>query len=194
MEEKTMKGIRAAVCPGETVGASQNQGRRPDIVIAACPNLKCAKVLIDPFHIINGAPAIRLGWRYHLEALRDGRDHLLWASSIWGDKEVETESGVTIREGEVLELFCPECGQVFPTRAYCECQAKMVELRVRKGTDEWDGSIWVCARRRCFGHKKVRAEEYRAVQQAAAGLEWMCGGGSQREQAALRVAEANRPR
>lgn len=175
-------------------GASRGREERRDIIIAVCPNLACGFDLIDPSYVINGVPALRFGWRYHNEAVQEGGDHLLHVSSIWDDHTVEPEKGMEIREGEVLDLFCPFCRQSFPTRAYCDCQAKMVEVGVRKEMDEWAGSLLVCARRRCPGHKKVRADEHRAVQQAAAGLEWMSGGGRHGDEAALRVVAARRQR
>jgi hypothetical protein len=117
------------------------------------------------------APAIKFGWRYFMPELRDG-DHVLHVSAIWDDHTLVSD--VPIEKGRVLDLFCPFCKEQFPSRTYCECNARMVEIRTRRGPTDWGDSILICARRGCPGHKKIRLDSY----VASASLQFMCGVGN----------------
>ncbi len=157
-------------CPG-----CERMGGHGQIIIAACPHPKCGATLLGIEPLIKGQPSIKLGWRYTREELRDGKNHELYVSSQWGDHTSFPGLGDTVAEGEVLDLFCPVCGQEFPTVAYCDCRAKMVFIRGRYMNGGQDGFIEVCARRGCPEHRKGRPDERRAVSMAAAGLQSMCG-------------------
>ncbi len=146
-------------------------GQQGNIIIAACPLPACGIGLVDPVREIDGHPAIKIGWRYMNEALRDG-DHVLHVSAAWGGRTVRSEP--EIREGEVLDLFCPWCGASLPTVAYCTCNAKMVGIKSLYVRDGSSGMIQVCSRRGCPEHKKVSVEEVMAMR----GLEWMMRGGN----------------
>jgi hypothetical protein len=158
------------------------------MVIAACPNSACGLGLLDVAHCIKGMPAVKIGWRYTDEKLRDGKDHKLFVSAIWGDHTIHSD--VDIVNGRVLDLFCPFCKQEFPKVAHCVCNAKMVAIKSRYVHDGKDGLIQVCARRGCPEHRKIRQDEVAAV----AGLQAMCGGMRGMDAAALRVIETGRQR
>jgi hypothetical protein len=147
-----------------------NSGRRAVTVV--CPNLTCGMVLNNPMVVMGSppVPAIKLGWRYFSPDVGDKNPHILHVSSVWGDHTLISDT--PIRDGEVLDLFCPFCGQSFPTKAHCDCNARMVMLLTQQGESQWSDSVLICARRGCPGHRTVRLEDYRA----AAGLQVMCGG------------------
>jgi hypothetical protein len=145
-------------------------GRHGQIVIAACPHPKCGASLLGIEPMIHGQPSIMIGWRYTNEKLRDGKDHRLYVSSMWGDIASFPGLGDSVKDGEVLDLFCPFCGQEFPKVAYCDhCRAKIVLIRARHMNNGEDGFIEVCARRKCPQHRKERPDERRAAVAAKRG-------------------------
>ncbi len=192
------RGREAMICPvhGEAREARpeglycshcDRMGRHGHVVIAACSNKKCGEVLLDIRHFISGFPAIKLGWRCTDETLRDGKDHALHVSAVWGDHTIHSDTEIV--PGTVLDLFCLHCGAAFPTAAYCiECRAKMVKIPARHMHDGKDGAVEICSRRLCLQHRKVRPEERAAV----AGLQFMCGGGRQIDEAVMRAVAAER--
>lgn len=154
----------------------ERMGQHGQIIIAACPHPKCGVTLLGIDPLIKGQPSIKIGWRYTKEELRDNSRHLLFVSPMWGDHTSFPGAGDYVTEGEVLDLFCPFCGQAFPTVSYCgHCRAKMVLIRTRYMNNGQDGFIEVCSRRGCPEHRKGRPDERRAVLTAAAGLQFMCG-------------------
>ena len=154
----------------------ERMGRHGQIIVPACSNPKCGAILLGTEPLIKGQPSIRIGWRYAEEKLRDGKPHDLYVSPLWGDHTSFPGLGDSVKDGEVLDLFCPFCGQGFPTVAYCDlCRAKTVLIRARYMNGGQDGFIEVCARRGCPEHRKGRPDERRAVSMAAAGLQSMCG-------------------
>lgn len=150
-------------------------GRHGQIIVPACLNPQCRSILLVVGVLIKGQPAAKFGWRYTREELRDGKLHELYVSPLWGDHTSFPGLGDTVLDGEVLDLFCPICGQEFPIAAYCECRAKMAMIPALYMNDGADGFIEVCARRGCPGHRKQRPDERRAALAAAAGLQFMCG-------------------
>jgi hypothetical protein len=160
----------------------ERMGQHGQVVIAACPHSACGLGLLDITHCINGMPSVKIGWRYTEEGLRDGQDHILYVSSIWGDHTIHSDA--EIKNGAVLDLFCPFCGREFPKVAHCSCNAKMVVVRSCYANAGGDELIQVCARKGCPEHRKIRRDEMAAV----AGLQVMCGGGRAMDAAAMRVA------
>jgi hypothetical protein len=163
----------------------ERMGQHGQVVIAACPIPACGLGLLDVIHCISGLPSIKIGWRYTDETKRDGQNHVLYVSAVWGDHT--THSDVEIANGAVLDLFCPFCGREFPKVAHClTCNAKMVALRSRYANAGNDGFIQVCARKGCPEHRKLRMEDM----VSSAGLQEMCRGGRIMNDAALRAANA----
>jgi hypothetical protein len=183
--DRRVEGVR--VCQGGGGELSQESSERRNIIIAVCPNLTCGKELNDHNVTIGNppVPVIRLGWRYFMPELRNG-DHALHVSAIWDDHTLVSD--VPIEKGRVLDLFCPFCKEQFPSRTYCECNARMVEIRTRRGPTDWGDSILVCARRGCPGHKKVPL----GAHMGSAGLQFMCGAGRTVDAAVMRAAGATR--
>lgn len=153
----------------------ERMGQHGQIIVPACPNPECGVTLLVIEPLIKGQPSIKLGWRYAKEELRDGKPHLLYVSPQWGDPASFPGLGDTVLDGEVLDLFCPCCGQEFPTVAYCECLAKVAQIPALYMIGGNDGFIEVCSRRKCQYHRKGRPEERRAAVAAVAGLQFMCG-------------------
>ncbi|MBI5071953.1 hypothetical protein HZB93_03645 [Candidatus Falkowbacteria bacterium] len=155
-------------------------GRHGHVVVAAC--LNCGSVLLDIGHFMSCYPSIVLGWRCTEERLRDGREHVLHVSAVWGDHAVHPDADIV--PGSVLNLFCPRCKAEFPRVSYCnECRAKVVRIGARHMYDGRDGFIEVCARWGCPQHRKVSPDESAAV----AGPQVMCGGGRHMDIAAMRA-------
>lgn len=103
-----------------------------------CP--RCNHSLMDPRHLIDGHPSIRV-------TVACGREHgWMRLSSLYGSYEVETEHAVPI--DSIILFFCPHCHTELRSPTICpECAAPMVPLMVRGG-----GVVQICARRGCKGH------------------------------------------
>jgi len=101
---------------------------------------KCNHSLMDPNHLIDGYPAIRVtasflnnhGW--------------LTLSSLYGSYNVSSE--FHIPEDVVLNIFCPYCHFEMKGASNCaECGTIMVPMIVRGG-----GIVQICPRKGCKGH------------------------------------------
>lgn len=74
-----------------------------------------------------------------------GKLHL---SAIWGNYAHSIE-GVTVAQGEVIEMACPFCNESLKSEGICEdCGATMTMFGVSKGF------IKICNRRGCKMHLK----------------------------------------
>lgn len=112
--------------------------RRVFPVEVGCP--RCNHSLMDPGHLIDGRPSIRVTASY-------GHAHgWLRLSSLYGSYNVDSEYDVP--KDAVVNFFCPHCHAELRGAAACpECGAPMVPMLVRGG-----GVVQICARRGCKGH------------------------------------------
>ena len=103
-----------------------------------CP--RCNHSLMDPHHLIDGHPAIRV-------TVSHGHTHgWLRLSSLYGSYKVEAEHEAP--KDAVVNFFCPHCHAELRGAAACpECGAPMVPMIVRDG-----GVVQICSRRGCKGH------------------------------------------
>jgi len=103
-----------------------------------CP--RCNHSLMDPLHLIDGQPAIRV-------TVSHGHTHgWLRLSSLYGSYNVEAEHEAP--KDAVVNFFCPHCHAELRGAAACpECGAPMVPMVVRGG-----GVVQICSRRGCKGH------------------------------------------
>lgn len=103
-----------------------------------CP--RCNHSLMDPHHLVDGHPAIRVTIAY-------GQEHgWLLLSSLYGSYTVE--SGGEIPVDTVVNLFCPHCHTELTGASNCAvCDAPMVPMIVRGG-----GMVQICSRRGCKSH------------------------------------------
>jgi len=100
-----------------------------------CP--VCKKSLMDPYHVINGKPSIRL------EIKIDGKMENLRLCAYYGCFDHETR--IEIPKGEILDFYCPNCQEELISTHKCEeCGAPMVPLALEKG-----GRIYICSRMGC---------------------------------------------
>jgi len=101
---------------------------------------RCNHSLMDPDHLIDGAPSIRL-------TVSSERQHgWLRLSALYGSFAVESEFG--IRTDTIIDFFCPHCHADLQSPSRCPiCRAPMVTLLVRAG-----GVLQICSRRGCKGH------------------------------------------
>jgi NADH-quinone oxidoreductase subunit E len=101
---------------------------------------RCNHSLMDPRHVIEGYPSIRVTVSF-------GRKHgWLALSSLYGSYKVASE--YEIPTDEVVHVFCPHCHAEMIGGGKCsECGAPMVPMIVRGG-----GVVQICARKGCRGH------------------------------------------
>ena len=101
---------------------------------------RCNHSLMDPNHLIDGSPSIRVTVSFE-------RKHgWLRLSSLYGSFAVESE--YPIRTDDVVDFFCPHCHAELGGASTCPlCGAPMVSMIVRAG-----GIVQICSRRGCKGH------------------------------------------
>jgi hypothetical protein len=101
---------------------------------------RCNHSLMDPRHIIDGHPSIRVTVSF-------GNKHgWLALSCLYGS--YKTTSEYAIPQDQIVHIFCPHCHAELIGGGRCtECQAPMVPMIVRGG-----GVVQICSRRGCKGH------------------------------------------
>lgn len=101
---------------------------------------RCNHSLMDPRHVIDGHPSIRV-------TVSSGNKHgWLALSSLYGSYKVSSE--YEIPTDEIVHMFCPHCHAELIGGGRCsDCGAPMVPMIVRGG-----GVVQICARRGCRGH------------------------------------------
>jgi len=101
---------------------------------------RCNHSLLDPRHVIDGHPSIRVTVSF------GDRHGWLALSSLYGSYKVTSEYEIPI--DEILQMFCPHCHAELIGGGKCsDCGAPMVPMIVRGG-----GVVQICARRGCRGH------------------------------------------
>jgi (2Fe-2S) ferredoxin len=112
--------------------------RRVYLLTVSCS--RCNHSLMDPDHLIDGSPSIRVTVSFE-------RKHgWLRLSSLYGSFAVESE--YLIRTDEIVHFFCPHCHAELKGASTCPlCNAPMVSMIVRAG-----GIVQICSRRGCKGH------------------------------------------
>ena len=101
---------------------------------------RCNHSLMDPNHLIDGQPSVRV-------TISFGRKHgWLRLSSLYGSYTFESEYETPM--DTVANFFCPHCHAELQTSAACPiCGASMVAMIVRGG-----GTVQICSRRGCRHH------------------------------------------
>lgn len=101
---------------------------------------RCNHSLMDPRHLIDGHPSIRVTVSF-------GSKHgWLALSSLYGSYKVASE--YEISTDEIVHMFCPHCHAELLGGGKCsDCGAPMVPMIVRGG-----GVVQICSRRGCRGH------------------------------------------
>jgi NADH-quinone oxidoreductase subunit E len=119
-------------------GAGVRQDYHIFPVEVSCP--KCNHSLMDPNHIIEDYPAIRV------TAAFGDKHGWLELSSMYGSYKVFSEH--EIPPDMVIHFFCPHCHAELTGASPCHtCGAPMVPMLVRGG-----GIVQICSRRGCKGH------------------------------------------
>ncbi len=111
---------------------------RDFILTVSCS--RCNHSLMDPNHLIDGSPSVRVTVSFE-------RKHGWFRlSSLYGSFTVESEYPIPM--DTVLDFFCPHCHAELKSASSCPlCSAPMVSMIVRGG-----GMVQICARRGCKGH------------------------------------------
>lgn len=111
---------------------------REFILTVSCS--RCNHSLMDPNHLIDGSPSVRVTVSFE-------RKHgWLRLSSLYGSFTVESEYGIPM--DTVLDFFCPHCHTELTGASSCPvCGAPMISMIIRAG-----GIVQICARRGCKGH------------------------------------------
>jgi NADH-quinone oxidoreductase subunit E len=101
---------------------------------------RCNHSLMDPRHLIDGQPSIRVTMSF-------GTKHgWLTLSSLYGSYNVSSE--YEIPPDTIVHFFCPHCHAELIGGSVCsDCGAPMVPMIVRGG-----GVVQICSRRGCKGH------------------------------------------
>jgi len=127
--DKTMRGLDRIVIKGD---------RRIFPLIVNCP--RCNHSLMDPRHLIDGYPSIRV------TASFKGDHGWLRLSSLYGSYELEAEHEIPM--DTVVNFFCPHCHAELVSALNCtECGAPMVPMTISGG-----GIGQICSRRGCKNH------------------------------------------
>ncbi len=101
---------------------------------------RCNHSLMDPRHIIDGHPPIRITVSF------EDKHGWMTLSSLYGSYQVDCE--YTIPPDTIVHVFCPHCHAELIGGAKCpECAAPMIPMIVRGG-----GVVQICSRRGCKGH------------------------------------------
>jgi NADH-quinone oxidoreductase subunit E len=107
-------------------------------VEVSCP--RCNHTLMDPAHLVDGYPSIRVTVSY------EDVHGWLRLSSLYGS--YTAESGSEIPMGTVAHFFCPHCHAELIGASNCAvCEAPMVPMVVRGGA-----IVQICSRRGCKSH------------------------------------------
>jgi NADH-quinone oxidoreductase subunit E len=103
-----------------------------------CPH--CNHSLLDPNHLIDDAPSVRLTVSF-------GRKHgWLRLSSLYGSYSIESEYEIPI--DTIVNFFCPHCHTELIGASSCPlCNAPMVPMIIYGG-----GMVQICSRRGCKNH------------------------------------------
>jgi len=101
---------------------------------------RCNHSLMDPDHLLDGYPSIRV-------TISFGHQHgWLRLSSLYGSYTVESQHELPMNV--LFSFFCPNCHAELVGASSCpECAAPMVPMIVRGG-----GIVQICSRRGCKGH------------------------------------------
>jgi NADH:ubiquinone oxidoreductase subunit E len=100
----------------------------------------CKKSLMDPGHLIDGRPSVRLTATYA------GEQGMVRFSSLYGSYAVEYD--LDIPNDAATDFSCPHCGGALRGEASCpECDYAMVPMLVDGG-----GLVQICTKRSCKGH------------------------------------------
>ena len=82
---------------------------------------------------------------------------LIALSPIWGDKARITMD-IELKEGELYNLYCPECDTKLPVYSNCTCDGSLIALFLTPKKDFTD-CICVCNRSGCHKSFIKKAEE-----------------------------------
>lgn len=83
-----------------------------------------------------------------LVRVRKGADEGLVAlSPVYGDKS-RISLGMHLEKGDILGLFCPECGVPLPTYDECSCGGDVIALFTRPSQD-YGNCVGICNRVGC---------------------------------------------
>lgn len=102
---------------------------------------RCNHSLMEPDHLIDGCPSIRVTVSF------DRKHGWLRLSSLYGSYTLESEYEIPMNT--LVDVFCPHCHADLKGASNCpDCGAPMVSMIVRGG-----GIVQVCSRRGCKGHR-----------------------------------------
>lgn len=101
---------------------------------------RCNHGLMDPKHLVDGYPSIRVTISFE-------RKHgWLLLSSLYGSYNIASEYEIPM--DSVIHFFCPHChAELIGASSCSECGASMVPMIVRGGA-----VVQICSRRGCKGH------------------------------------------
>jgi hypothetical protein len=100
----------------------------------------CRKSLEDDKVLLDDLPSVKT------KVISEGGEGYVYLSSTYGNFHVKTD--IPLKDGEVVEFYCPYCGESLKTTENCEvCFAPMIRVDIDAG-----GRIDFCARKGCENH------------------------------------------
>jgi NADH-quinone oxidoreductase subunit E len=137
VKKKTVKEILTRTREGlDKIELSSDQRVFP--LEVHCP--RCNHSLMDPKHLIDGYPAVRV------TITCEGQHGWMTLSSLYGSYNVASE--FVIPPDCIAQFFCPYCHSELIGISNCPlCNTVMVPLIIRGG-----GMVQLCPRRGCKGH------------------------------------------
>ncbi len=135
--EQNRQDVEVTVAPDGTIVEVETDKRVFPVEVSCA---RCNHGLMDPHHVIDGHPPIRV------TASFENKHGWLLISSLYGSHKVNSEH--EIPPDTIVHMFCPHCHAELIGGAKCgECGAAMVPTIVRGG-----GVLQICTRRGCKGH------------------------------------------
>lgn len=106
-----------------------------------CP--LCGKSLMDNELLLGNKPSVKI----NIQTTEDRG--ILHLCSVYGC--ILKEMDIHVEEGEVVDMFCPQCNKDLSSNEKCEeCEAPMVSFVIRAG-----GIVRICSRNGCTSHHIV---------------------------------------
>jgi len=114
-----------------------------------CPY--CRKSLEDDKVHIDNFPSVKT------KAICRGQEGCVHLSSTYGN--FQTQEEIEIELGDVVEFYCPYCGESLKTKTICKkCDAPMMRVDIDAG-----GYIRFCSRKGCQNHHIAFEDVYKEM-------------------------------
>lgn len=111
--------------------------------------------VIDKKANFNGLPGIII------KVASEEGEGLLALSPVYGDKS-KISVDISLKSGQVVQMFCPTCSTPLPVYSHCKCDADLVALFLTKEFTYSD-CIGICNRVDCYNAEIKNAGELLSI-------------------------------